>query len=62
LWDWFITLNNTRQVGFGASPITEQEIQAFCNNRRLRMSLFEIDAIHALDRIALAETNKETKK
>lgn len=59
LWEWFLTLNNTRARGFGASPITEQEIQAFCHNRGMRLSLFEIDAIRTLDRIAMIDYSKE---
>lgn len=59
LWDWFISLSHTRQPGFGAAPITEQEIHAFCCNRGMHMSLFELDAIRALDRIALTDYSKE---
>jgi hypothetical protein len=61
LWDWFVSLTYTRQAGFGASPITEQEIHAYCCNRGLRMSRFELEAIRELDRIALTEFKKEGK-
>jgi hypothetical protein len=59
LWDWFISLNNTRQVSMGVSPISEQEIHAFCVNRSMRMAVFEVEAIRQLDRVALTEINKD---
>lgn len=61
LWDWFLTLNQSRQVGMAACPISEQEIRAFCINRGMRMSLFELDAIRELDRLALKDYSKETE-
>ena len=61
VWDWFVSLTYTRQAGFGASPITEQEIDAFCRNRRLRMSVIEIEAVRELDRIHLNEAHKDSK-
>ena len=43
----------------GISAITEQEIQAFCANRGMRMTVFEVEAIRQLDRVAINELNKE---
>jgi hypothetical protein len=43
----------------GISPISEQEIHAFCVNRSMRMAVFEVEAIRQLDRVALTEINKE---
>jgi hypothetical protein len=59
VWDWFISLHNTRQIGMAACPITELEIDAFCRNRGMRMSLFELEAIRTLDRLALTDYSKE---
>jgi hypothetical protein len=59
VWDWFMSLHNTRQIGMAVCPITEQEIRAFCLNRSMRMSLFELEAIRTLDRFALTDYSKE---
>jgi hypothetical protein len=59
LWEWFLLLSRTRQQGMGPSPITEHEINAFCRNRGLRMSLFELDAIRLLDSIAMSDLSKD---
>jgi hypothetical protein len=59
LWDWFVSLANSRQSGLAANPITEQEIRAFCENRSMRMCVFEIEAIKRLDRISLTDFSKE---
>jgi len=56
LWNHFLRLNATRNVGMGTCPITELEIFAFCANRRMRLSTWEIDVIRRLDDIALSST------
>jgi hypothetical protein len=53
LWNWFLALHCARPPGMGFTPILETEIRAFCLNRGIRMSLWEIDAIRALDRVAM---------
>jgi hypothetical protein len=60
LWDWFMTLSRTRQQSMtGHCAISELEIDAFCRNRGMRMSLFELEAIRALDDLALTDYSKE---
>ncbi|HEX5539896.1 MAG TPA: hypothetical protein VFX01_08935 [Methylophilaceae bacterium] len=58
MWEWFIKLNNTRSSGMGISGISYQEIKAFCELHGIRMSLFELNAINQLDRIALTATKE----
>jgi hypothetical protein len=54
IWEWFIKLNNTRQSGMAASPITYQEILAFCTLYEIKMCQWELDLIKLLDRVALS--------
>jgi len=54
VWDWFIRLNNTRQSGMAMSPITYQEILAFCTLYEIKMCEWELDLIKLLDRVALS--------
>lgn len=53
LWSWFLALHCARPAGMGMPPILESEIRAFCLNRGIRMTCMEINAIRALDRIAM---------
>lgn len=53
VWEWFIKLNNTRQSGMAASPITYQEILAFCTLYEIKMCEWELDLIKLLDMVAL---------
>lgn len=59
IWEWFVSLSQTRQRGLASSPITEQEINAFCRNRGMRMGTFELEAIRRLDGIAMTDLSKE---
>ena len=62
LWQWFLALNNARSSGMAPNPISHQEIKAFCELRGIRMSLFEMDALQALDSVALTDTETLTKE
>lgn len=55
-----MALSRSRQSGMAANPISEQEILAFCINRNLRLSAFELDALRYLDSIALTDFTKDT--
>jgi hypothetical protein len=61
LWETFITLNQTRPASMAVSAITEQEIRAYCLNRGIALSIFELDAIHMLDGIAMTDFTKDDK-
>jgi hypothetical protein len=50
LWEWFMRLNSTRPVGFGTSAISETELQAFFNNRKITPTPWEIDMLVRMDR------------
>ncbi len=53
LWQHFLCLNANRPPGMGPGPILESEIRAYCLNRDLRFERWELDALRALDAIAL---------
>lgn len=59
LWQRFRRLNEARQIGMnGPAAISEGDIAAFCQNRRLWLSAWELSVIAALDRVALAAREK----
>lgn len=49
LWCAFKVLHAGRVGEMGLSPIKESEIRAYCLNRGVRFSGWELDAIRALD-------------
>lgn len=60
VWHWFLQLNAKRPQGFsGASCIPESEVHYFFRNRHIAPEVWEVDAISALDGVALAAAQKE---
>lgn len=53
IWDWFMELNTTRQVGMGLSPITYSDMQAFFAMTGERPARWQIAAIRRLDAVVL---------
>ncbi len=54
LWHWFLRLNNKRQQGYhSAAPLSEADIGWFFHSRRIVLAGWELDAIDALDAVAL---------
>ena len=62
VWGYFIRLHNSRQSGMSANPISYQEIYAFDKLYRLGLHNWEIDAIVALDRVALTAYGKQQEE
>jgi len=62
VWYWFLDLHNTRSSGFGASPITYCEIQAYFSLLELQVEPWEVDLIKRFDRIALEVTAEQQEK
>lgn len=58
-WQWFLSLNNTRSSGFGASPITYQEMWCYFDLQAIEPEQWEIDIIKMFDSIALATNRKQ---
>jgi len=61
-WQWFLSLNNTRASGFGASPITYQEIWCYFNLQGIEPEQWEIDIIKMFDNIAMSFARKQQEK
>lgn len=54
IWQWFLTLNGKRQSGMnGPCPISESEIGWFFRNRGITPMGWALDALDALDRVAM---------
>lgn len=62
VWGWFLDLNNTRPTGFGASPITFNEMLSYFDLYNIDVTTTEIDLIRMLDNIALEINRKQEEK
>lgn len=58
-WQWFLSLNNTRSSGFGASPITYQEMWCYFDLQGIEPEQWEIDIIKMFDNISLSYAKKQ---
>lgn len=61
-WYWFLDLNNTRPQGFGISPISYFEMQAYFHVLQIPVEPWEIEIIKFFDRIALDISQKQQEK
>lgn len=63
VWGWFLILHRKRgrEMG-GPLPIAESEIGWFFRNRGLSPSLWEMDALTELDRIALEKDGGDAEE
>ena len=50
VWRWFETLIDCREAGFGAGPLTYQEIDAWSRLSRVDVSAAEADILRRIDR------------
>jgi hypothetical protein len=62
VWNWFIQLNNARQSGMSANPLSYSDIYAFFKLIDVQPTEDELDIIRILDGIVLEIFNKEQKK
>lgn len=61
LWMWFLQMNAKRpQAMNGISPLLESEIHFFFCNRQIVPEAWEVDALAALDHVAIKALQKET--
>lgn len=61
LWQWFLVLNGKRPPAMaGMSPIPEAEIGWFFRNRMIDLAGWELDALAALDAVAIESSTAET--
>jgi len=49
LWDWFMDLNNARQSGFGISPISYMELQAWAHMTGVQPTIWEVQVLKRID-------------
>lgn len=62
LWGWFLQLNAKRpQAMNGISPIPESEMHYFFSNRQIQPQAWEVDAISAIDVVAITAAQEEQK-
>lgn len=56
IWNWFTSLNDWREQGWGIGPLSHQEIESWARLMRLEIFPSEVDAMRRLDR-AMREFN-----
>jgi hypothetical protein len=61
-WEDYQKLSSTRPAGFGISPITYTEIQAYFNLIGIQPEEWEVQVIRAFDSCTLSEYNKQQEK
>jgi hypothetical protein len=60
VWHWFLQLNAKRPQGMcGICPIPESEIHFFFLNRQISPQMWEVDAIAALDAVAITTAQRK---
>lgn len=61
LWSWFLDLHRARgSGGMGPSTISYLDIDAWCRLRRIRLAVWELDVLLALDGAWMtAQANRE---
>lgn len=60
IWMWFLQMNAKRpQAMSGVSPLLESEIHFFFRNRQIVPEAWEVDALAALDLVAIKALQKE---
>jgi len=52
VWDWFISLDSTRQNGMERQRISESEAGWFFINRRIKPEVWQLDLIRRLDAVS----------
>lgn len=52
VWDWFISLDSTRQNGMERQRISEVETGWFFINRRIKPETWQLDLIRKLDAVS----------
>ena len=62
VWQYFLALNAKRGGGFGPSPLTYQEMQAYFTLNQIQVEPWEIQLIDLLDRVAMEHFAEEQKK
>ena len=61
-WHWFLSLNNTRSSGFGASPITYTEMWCYFNLHDIEPNQWELNVIKMFDSISLSMNREQEEK
>jgi hypothetical protein len=62
VWSIFLDLNAARSTGFGPSPITYSEIEAWSRAKREPVRPWELDIIRTLDRAFLKASGEGGQK
>lgn len=59
IWLWFCGLSGWREQGFGVGPLSHQEILAWCQLYRHRITPAEVDVLDRLDTAMRKHHNKK---
>lgn len=64
MWEAFCSLSVGRRSGWGASPLTFVDIEAWCRLQGVRLTPWELDTLLALDAktLQLAAAHQRAKK
>lgn len=60
LWEYFVEMSSRRgSSGFGKNPITELELQAWLNRKKIKLEQFEYSALDSIEAAFLEFQNKK---
>lgn len=62
VWEDYLNLSSSRQAGFGLSPITYTEIDAYSRLMGIELESWEVQMIKMFDRVTLSEVAKQQEK
>lgn len=58
IWDWYVALDNSRDVGMAMGPITFNSMQSYFTLTKQNPQTWEIDVIKQLDRLSVETRRK----
>lgn len=62
IWEWFLDLSLARPVGYGPTPISFSEIEAYSRLMGVEITPWEVEQLRRIDRLAVVEASKKRKQ
>jgi len=62
IWEWFMDLANSRQSGFGISPISYSELKAWSELSSTYLYTWEVSIIRRMDQCFIKVINEFSKR
>ena len=59
IWEWFLELSLARPVGYGPTPISFSEIEAYSRLMCVEITPWEVEQLRLIDRLAIKEAGKK---